>query len=66
LPGHARRLALWMARRARANALRPGRTSPLKPGRAPGAPKRPTHDVHDILGDVHYFAREALKPPDTS
>ena len=67
LPGHARRLARWKARR---DAGRTRRLSPMKPGRAPGlshaTSRRPTHEVHEILKDMQYFAREVLETPDTS
>ena len=42
------------------------RVSPLRPGRAPGWRKRPNHQVHEVLADLHHFAREALARPDTS
>ena len=42
----------------------------MKPGRAPGLSRandrRPTHEVHEILKDMQYFAREVLEHPDTS
>ena len=77
LPGQARRFARWKARNAAGmqnqNARAAGRTrrrSPLKPGRAPGlslaASRRPRHEVHEILKDMQYFAREVLAKPDTS
>jgi hypothetical protein len=66
LPGQAVRLLRWKARRARAAAagLR-RRASPLRPGRAPGSLRRPRHEVHDVLKDLHYFAW-AAEQPDTS
>jgi len=39
---------------------------PLKVGRAPGFIRRSTHEVQEVLKDMQYFAREALKAPDTS
>ena len=67
LPAQARRLMRWKARRARAQALgRRGRLWPLRSGRAPGSPKRPTHEVHDVLKDLQYFAWAAQEQPDTS
>jgi hypothetical protein len=71
LPGQARRFARWRAARQAAAPGRepPGkasrratRLSPLRLGRPPGqiAPNRRRDPVHAILGDVHYFAREAL------
>ena len=67
LPGQAIRFVRWQARRAQAQASRrPARLTPLRPGRAPGALRRPAHEVHEVLRDLHYFAREALAQPDTS
>ena len=74
LPGHARRFARWRALRAR-NRQKPGagrirRISPLRPGLAPGLSRanrrRPSHEVHDVLADMQYFAWRALEQPDTS
>jgi hypothetical protein len=66
LPGEARRLMRWKAWRARARALgRRCRVSPLRPGRAPGSLKRPTHEAHHVLKDLHCFAWLA-EQPDTS
>ena len=42
------------------------RLSPLRPGRAPGWRKRSKDEINEILADMHYFAREVLKAPDTS
>lgn len=67
LPKHARRFARWRARRNRAVAGgRPRRLSPLRPGRPPGWSRRSGREVHEILADLHWFAREALARPDTS
>ncbi len=68
LPKHARRFACWRARRDRsaADGRRPRRLSPLKPGRPPGSRRRPTHEVHEILAELHHLARETLARPDTS
>lgn len=67
LPAQARRFVRWKARRAHAHALgRKGRVSPLRPGRAPGSLRRPTHEVHHVLKDLHYFAWLAQEQPDTS
>ena len=71
LPGQARRLARWRARRdAFRKAGRLHRLTPLRPGRAyglhrPGSPRR-RHDVDDVLRDLHYFAYEAQELWDTS
>ena len=40
--------------------------SPLRPGRAPGWRKRSKDEINEILADMHYFAREVLRAPDTS
>ena len=71
LPGQARRLARWKARRDRALATgRRHRLSPLRVGRACGSrgprSRRPVHDVDEVLADMHYFAFYMLNPPDTS
>jgi hypothetical protein len=65
LPAQARRLVRWKARRDRARG-RMRRLSPLRPGRAPGSLRRSTHEVHEVLKDLHIFARLALEQPDTS
>jgi hypothetical protein len=67
LPAHARRFARWRMLRDRAAPKgRARRLSPLKPGRPPGWKRRPDHEVHEILADLHHFAREALARHDTS
>jgi hypothetical protein len=74
LPGEARRFARWKARHCRdvADAQNEDarrsvrRVSPLRPGRAPGWREQPGHRVHEVLADLHYFAREVLAKPDTS
>ena len=67
LPKHARRFARWRARRDRAVAAgRVRRLSPLRPGRPPGSSRRSGWEVHEILADLQWFAREALERPDTS
>lgn len=69
LPREARRFARWKAASDAASAQTretPGiirRVSPLRPGRAPGWRKRPTHQVHEVLADLQFFAREALVRP---
>ncbi|SMH51803.1 hypothetical protein [Mesorhizobium australicum] len=71
LPGQARRLARWRARRdAFRKAGRIHRLTTLRPGRAyglhrPGSPRR-LHAVDDVLRDLHYFAYEAQERWDTS
>src|SRR5690606_31740539 len=74
LPRHARRFARWRARNEAAirdwqvgRAPQIKRFSALRPGRPPGqlAPGRwRTHDVQEVLADLHYFATEALAHPD--
>ena len=71
LPGHARRFARWRTRqKAEARARQPSRRArrvwPLRGGRPPGSIKRPVHEVHHILRDVHGLADWALEPGDTS
>ena len=77
LPHHARRFLRWQARNQAAirdwqagTTGRFRRFSALRPGRPPGHPsarqRRAPHEVHDLLADMQYFAREALEPPDTS
>ena len=63
IPRQARRLARWRLKRE----AMPGQVfkSPLRPGRAPGARRKPTHEVDEILTECHGLAWEALKP-DTS
>ncbi len=39
----------------------PRRLSPLRPGRPPGGPRKPTHEVHAVLADLQYFAQLALQ-----
>jgi hypothetical protein len=76
LPGQARRLVRWKARRDRALAAgRIQRITPLRPGRPPGgrlsrydpdAPRRKNiRDVDEILSHAHALAHHALRP-DTS
>jgi len=81
LPGLARRFARWKASHDAAIAenrassglnnahhasSRPRRFSPLKLGRPPGLPRRPFHEVHDILSVLHGLAFWALERRDTS
>ena len=63
LPAHARRFARW---RMRAVAAPMRRIAPLRPGRPPGARRKPTHEVHEVLKDLHYFAFWALRRSDSS
>ncbi len=82
LPRQARRFVRWQARRARDCARdmatertrttpwrRWRRLSPLRLGRPPGLRGRGRArdpEVLEILRDLHFFAVEALAPPDTS
>ena len=61
LPRHARRLARWRMRGelARETSPRPSRLSPFRPGFAPGLHRHKPQEIDTILGDCHYFAREA-------
>lgn len=62
LPRHARRFARWRARvTAPDNTTRFRRTYPLRPGRPPGSRRPPTHEVHEVLNDLHHFAFHALE-----
>jgi hypothetical protein len=63
VPGQARRLARWRARRQAMKA--PKFTSPLRPGPPPGTRRKPIHEVDRVLIDCHDLAFDALKP-DTS
>jgi hypothetical protein len=51
LPGEAKRMARWRARRERLQAQRPVFTSPLRPGLPPGSRKKPVHKVDQVLRD---------------
>ena len=42
------------------------RHSPMRPGRPPGWRRRPSHDVHQVLNEVHGLAVWAMNPRDTS
>ena len=67
LPTQAQRYVRWKARSA---ARKVGRVvvprSPLRPGRAPGWRVRSKDEINEALADMHYFAREVLRAPDTS
>jgi hypothetical protein len=65
LPRQARRFARWKAARS---VGRTRRVWPLRPGRPPGQrpARRRTHEVHEILNDLHGLAFDVLECPDTS
>jgi len=57
----------WIAKERQAG--RPSRNCrmwPLRHGRPPGLPRRPSHAVHDILDVTHGLAFWVLEQPDTS
>jgi hypothetical protein len=70
LPRQARRLARWKARRElarRAEVWKPDRSSPMRPGFAPGFHRTNRQEIDGILADCHHFAAEAWEwTPDTS
>jgi hypothetical protein len=45
---------------------RPRRLFPMRPGRPPGWSRRPDHEVHEILNNLHGLAVWAMEQPDTS
>jgi hypothetical protein len=58
LPGQARRLARWQAKRAGTAGFKSA--SPLRRGRPPGHRKEPRDEIDWILREVHALARDAL------
>lgn len=62
----ARRYARWKARRDYALKnnlpLRPNRSSLMRPGRAPGWRRKPTHAIHGVLHECHNLALDILSP----
>jgi hypothetical protein len=60
LPRQARRLARWRARPI--EARRPRLSTPLRLGPPPGRRLRPTHEVHEILKECHWLARNVPVP----
>ncbi len=66
LPRHARRFARWRARVTAQRKQHPRRIDPLRPGRPPGGRRKPTHEVHEVLADLQYFAFHALQRRDSS
>jgi hypothetical protein len=76
-PAQAKRFARWRAARGvdaagaqnkKQHAGRIRRVWPLRPGRPPGQRRanRRTHEVHEILHDLHGLAFDVLECPDTS
>jgi hypothetical protein len=63
LPRQARRYARWRARPI--EARRPRLATPLRLGSPPGRRRRPTHEVHEILNECHWLARN-VPVPDSS
>jgi hypothetical protein len=63
LASQARRYARWRAKPF--EARRPKLASTLRPGTPPRFRKRPGHEVHAILTECHWLARN-LPEPDTS
>jgi hypothetical protein len=63
LPRQARRFARWRARPI--EGRRPRLATPLRLGSPPGQRSKPTHEVHEILSECHWLARN-VPAPDTS
>jgi hypothetical protein len=60
LPGQARRLARWRARRERIAGAK--RLSPLRPGRPPGHRRKATREIDRVLINCQALAFDALHP----
>lgn len=60
LPRQAKRLARWRARPI--EARRPRLATSLRLGAPPGRRRRPTHEVHEILKECHWLARNVPVP----
>jgi hypothetical protein len=55
IPGQAKRLARWKARRDLRRQQpdpKPGRNSPMRPGWPPGYRKRPFHEIDDCCANA--------------
>ncbi|MBC7284681.1 hypothetical protein [Hoeflea sp.] len=63
LPGQARRLARWRARRG---LRRRGRLSPMRPGSPPGHRSHGTHPVDEVLHRCHGLAIDLAMRRDSS
>ena len=59
LPGQARRLGRWRAKRAA--MVQPKFTEPLRPGRPPGHQAEPVHPIDHLLTECHGLAADALR-----
>ena len=62
LPRHARRLARWKMKGELARGSghhKRARLPPFRPGFAPGYHRHEPDEIDAILGDCHYFARQA-------
>jgi hypothetical protein len=59
LPRQARRLVRLRARRDKVPSLQ--FLSPLRPGRAPGSRRKPSHEVDEVLKECHWLAWEATR-----
>jgi hypothetical protein len=59
LTSQAKRMARWQARRKL--MVKPKFTCALRPGRAPGHRKKPSHDVDFVLKECHWLAWDALR-----
>jgi hypothetical protein len=63
LPRQAKRFARWRARPL--EARRPRLETPIRLGWPPGRRGKPTHEIHEILNECHWLARN-LPAADTS
>jgi hypothetical protein len=61
LPGQARRLARWRARRQRQRARRPTFACPMRPGAPPGYRRKPIEEVDKVLHECQHFALAAIR-----
>ena len=62
IPRQAMRLARWQAKPI--EERRPGRWSPLRPGKPPGFRERPKHEIDAILKECDWLARNVMPPLD--
>ncbi len=67
LPGQAKRLARWEAKRRAVRAVTGKYIAPMRPGKPPGHRDRGKHPADYVLKDCHALALYALHdPPDTT